>query len=147
MTKFNFGKILAVQKGKKEYSISLVPQYYKKQPTGTILRMAGWLADELEFNGKILEFLSDPSKKAIAFRVLSKLSVDSDQFKKKTMRFITPNASGYVQVGVSFAMDSIGAEQVKGTVNLPLKQYDDQTYEKVFYFQVEKIEDDIKPIM
>src|SRR3990167_3721047 len=131
MPRFSFGKILINSTGETDY---LARVKINKVGSNTAVKL--WLGkpfiDAAEMEGKIIEFLADPSKRALAWRVLDK--VNQAELSKHTMKIVKVNTSGYCQIGITRIVESIKvpiAEYV-----CPIKQYDDDVYNKDFYIEL-----------
>ena len=130
MTKYNFEKILLHSTEETQHIARI-----KINKSGNNIALNIWLHKNFliaaEMDGKIIEFLADPSKRALAFRVLEK--VNQSEMTKHTMKLVKANTTGYCQLGITKLVKSLHVPL--SDYNCPIKQYEDDTYGKLFYIE------------
>lgn len=132
--KFNFGKILVHKEASEEYFCRIGLTTLKSGTVVANIHFNKSFLIESNLNNKIVEFLADPNKEAIAFRALG--MINKDEINKATMKLITVSKNGNAVVGFTRIMQSL--KFPIANYKCPIKQYDDDVYGKVFYFQLNK---------
>lgn len=133
MAKFVFSKIL-LSKPEAEWRTSITQ--FKKLFS---LKLSRNFIEQEGLDGKIIEFLADPAKKAIGFRVIPTLLSGSKLGRGSTLRLIKNKKFGCI-LTISELLRSTGVP-MKPYLKLPLKQYEDSSYGDVWYVKLSNVED------
>ena len=127
--KLQFGKILIGPKEPEAFFLVV-----KKTGKGGFycMHLTSWLADVLECNNKIIEFLSVPNKKILGFRVIN--SINKDKLEKHTMKYISIEEGKHTALGLERMLRNFPSiELTAPTYKFPIEKYEDSVYGTVFY--------------
>lgn len=85
--------------------------------------------ETFDLNGKLIEFLADPSKKALAFRKLP--TIKKEEWNKKTMKMLKIGKAGVGNIGAGSLMNAVGAEWAN--YKCPIETFKDDVYGDLWY--------------
>ena len=130
-SKFNFSKILVAPDEATEYTCRISVSHGANGDQIN-LYFNSTFVNSMSLNNKLVEFLADMNKKAIAFRVIP--SINRDDLRRDTMKMVKLSPAGIAQFGFGRILKSIRGEIAN--YKCPIKMYDDDTYGKMFYFEL-----------
>ena len=93
-----------------------------------------WIKEN-ELEGKMIEFLADPSKKVLGFRLLERFT--PDQINKNTTKLLQINSAGICQVFITRILISMMIP-LDQNYKCPIKEYKDNIYGNIYYTELTK---------
>ena len=131
--KFSFQKITEIKSDNSGYFVRISSF---KDRSGANMYFQPSMVRAHDWGGKMIEFLADPGKNAVAFRFLPQ-SLRKENWNKKTMKMIKENAGGVVQIGATHFLKA--ARIPINDYKCPLLKYEDTTYGEMYYIQPEQV--------